>query len=82
MGVWEVCLVIPVSAFFRHRLTRPHRTSIVRSILSRLPLPQFRARDREMQWLRSIGIKGIKVDFFGGDKQETLQPNGGLILCR
>ena len=31
------------------------------------------AREREMQWLRSIGIKGIKVDFFGGDKQETLQ---------
>ena len=29
------------------------------------------AREREMQWLRSIGIKGIKVDFFGGDKQET-----------
>ncbi len=32
-----------------------------------------------MLWLRSIGIK---VDFFGGDKQETFQPNGGLILCR
>jgi len=31
------------------------------------------AREREMLWLRSIGIKGIKVDFFGGDKQETLQ---------
>ena len=45
-------------------------------------MPQFRGRDREMLWLRSIGIKGIKVDFFGGDKQETLQPNGGLILCR
>ena len=31
------------------------------------------ARDREMRWLQSIGIKGIKVDFFGGDKQQTMQ---------
>ena len=31
------------------------------------------ARDREMAWLRSIGVKGIKVDFFGGDKQETMR---------
>ncbi len=31
------------------------------------------AREREMKWLKSIGIKGVKVDFFGGDKQETLQ---------
>lgn len=31
------------------------------------------AREREMKWLKSIGVKGIKVDFFGGDKQETLQ---------
>ena len=31
------------------------------------------ARDREMKWLSSIGVKGIKVDFFGGDKQETMQ---------
>ena len=30
------------------------------------------ARDREMQWLQSIGVKGIKVDFFAGDKQETM----------
>ena len=30
------------------------------------------AREREMKWLQSIGVKGIKVDFFGGDKQETL----------
>ena len=26
-----------------------------------------------MAWLRSIGVKGIKVDFFGGDKQQTMQ---------
>ena len=31
------------------------------------------ARHREMAWLRSIGVKGIKVDFFGGDKQQTMQ---------
>ena len=31
------------------------------------------ARNREMAWMQRIGIKGIKVDFFGGDKQHTLQ---------
>jgi len=31
------------------------------------------ARDKEMAWLKSIGVKGIKVDFFGGDKQQTMQ---------
>ena len=31
------------------------------------------ARDREMAWMKSIGVKGIKVDFFAGDKQETMQ---------
>ena len=31
------------------------------------------ARDREMAWLQKIGVKGIKVDFFGGDKQPTMQ---------
>jgi len=31
------------------------------------------ARDREMAWLKKIGVKGIKVDFFGGDKQVTMQ---------
>ena len=31
------------------------------------------ARHREMQWLQSIGVKGLKVDFFGGDKQVTLK---------
>jgi hypothetical protein len=30
-------------------------------------------RKKEMQWLKSIGAKGIKVDFFGGDKQETMR---------
>ncbi len=31
------------------------------------------ARKKEMAWMKSIGIKGIKVDFFGGDKQQTMQ---------
>ncbi len=31
------------------------------------------ARDKEMAWMKSIGVKGIKVDFFGGDKQETMK---------
>ena len=31
------------------------------------------ARKREMAWMKSIGIKGIKVDFFAGDKQQTMQ---------
>lgn len=30
-------------------------------------------RKKEMAWMQHIGIKGIKVDFFGGDKQETLK---------
>lgn len=30
-------------------------------------------RKKEMKWLQSLGVKGIKVDFFGGDKQETLR---------
>lgn len=30
-------------------------------------------RKREMKWLQKIGAKGIKVDFFGGDKQETIR---------
>lgn len=30
-------------------------------------------RKREMSWMKSIGVKAIKVDFFGGDKQHTMQ---------
>ena len=30
-------------------------------------------RKQEMKWLKKIGVKGIKVDFFGGDKQETMR---------
>ncbi|MBR6249816.1 MAG: glycoside hydrolase family 97 catalytic domain-containing protein [Bacteroidales bacterium] len=30
-------------------------------------------RKAEMKWLKEIGAAGIKVDFFAGDKQETLR---------
>lgn len=30
-------------------------------------------RKAEMRWMKSLGVKGIKVDFFGGDKQETMR---------
>ncbi len=31
------------------------------------------ARQNEMAWLQSIGVKGLKIDFFGGDKQTTMK---------
>lgn len=31
------------------------------------------AREREMAWLENIGVAGIKVDFFGSDKQPMMQ---------
>ena len=31
------------------------------------------AREREMAWMQQIGIAGIKVDFFGSDKQPMMQ---------
>lgn len=31
------------------------------------------ARKAEMKWMRDIGVVGCKVDFFGGDKQETMR---------
>ncbi len=30
-------------------------------------------RKKEMRWLRDHGVRNIKVDFFGGDKQETMR---------
>lgn len=30
-------------------------------------------RKQQMRWMRQQGVKGIKVDFFGGDKQETMR---------
>lgn len=31
------------------------------------------ARKRDMKWMRDMGVKGVKVDFWGGDKQETMR---------
>lgn len=31
------------------------------------------SRRKEMAWMQRIGVKGIKVDFFGGDKQVTMK---------
>ena len=31
------------------------------------------SRKKEMKWLQKVGVKGLKVDFFGGDKQETMR---------
>ncbi|MBN1927180.1 MAG: glycoside hydrolase family 97 catalytic domain-containing protein [Prolixibacteraceae bacterium] len=31
------------------------------------------SRRKEMAWMKRIGVKGIKVDFFGGDKQITMK---------
>ncbi|MDD7726039.1 MAG: glycoside hydrolase family 97 catalytic domain-containing protein [Bacteroidales bacterium] len=30
-------------------------------------------RKQKMRWMKRIGVKGIKVDFFAGDKQETMR---------
>jgi len=30
-------------------------------------------RKKELAWMQRIGVKSIKVDFFGGDKQETMK---------
>ncbi|MBQ3984351.1 MAG: glycoside hydrolase family 97 catalytic domain-containing protein [Bacteroidales bacterium] len=31
------------------------------------------SRKKEMAWMKKAGVKGIKVDFFGGDKQQTMR---------
>ena len=31
------------------------------------------ARRKEMKWLKEIGVKGLKIDFVGSDKQQTMQ---------
>jgi len=31
------------------------------------------SRKQAMRWMKKIGVKGIKVDFWGGDKQETMR---------
>ncbi|MBO4802082.1 MAG: glycoside hydrolase family 97 catalytic domain-containing protein [Bacteroidaceae bacterium] len=36
-------------------------------------------RKKEMKWLHDHGVAGIKVDFFAGDKQETMRLYEGLL---
>lgn len=36
-------------------------------------MDKSQARRAEMAWMQSIGVRGIKVDFFGGDKQPMMQ---------
>lgn len=38
------------------------------------------ARKREMEWMQRIGIRGIKVDFFGGDKQCTMELYRDILM--
>lgn len=44
---------------------------IVQTPVNRMDNPI--ARKKEMKWMQSLGVKGIKVDFFAGDKQETIR---------
>lgn len=44
---------------------------IVQGPVNRMDNP--RIRRKEMRWLQDNGVKGIKVDFFGGNKQETMR---------
>ena len=44
---------------------------IVQGPINRMDSPI--ERKQAMKWLKEIGVKGIKVDFFGGDKQETMR---------
>jgi len=37
------------------------------------------ARRAELKWMKENGIKGIKVDFFGGDKQVTIQQYEAIL---
>lgn len=38
------------------------------------------ARRKEMQWLQEIGVKGLKIDFFGGDKQVTMKLYHDILM--
>lgn len=44
---------------------------IVQGPINRMDNPII--RKAEMRWMKNLGVKGIKVDFFGGDKQETMR---------
>ena len=44
---------------------------IVQGPINRMDNPIV--RKQWMRWMKKLGVKGIKVDFFGGDKQETMR---------
>lgn len=48
-----------------------HWNDIVQGPTNRMDRPI--ERKKEMQWLKELGVHNIKVDFFGGDKQETMR---------
>ncbi len=48
-----------------------HWNDIAQGPVNRMDRPIV--RKKEMKWLQDIGVKTIKVDFFGGDKQETMR---------
>lgn len=48
-----------------------HWNDIVQSPINKMDRPIV--RKKEMNWLRDNGVECIKVDFFGGDKQETIR---------
>ncbi|MCF0191798.1 MAG: glycoside hydrolase family 97 protein [Marinilabiliaceae bacterium] len=39
----------------------------------RLKMDRSFVRRQEMKWLNEIGVRGLKIDFFGGDKQMVMQ---------
>ena len=50
------------------------------------PGPKFRLnkpedREREFAWCQSIGVAGVKVDFFGGDAQREIEYYHELMEC-
>ena len=38
-------------------------------------------REREFAWLENMGVAGVKIDFFAGDKQETMEYCIDLLEC-
>lgn len=48
-----------------------HWNDIIQSPINKMDRPIV--RKKEMKWLHDNGIRSIKVDFFGGDKQETMR---------
>ena len=45
----------------------------------RLNAPEL--REREFTWLEKMGVAGVKIDFFAGDKQETMEYCIDLLEC-